>query len=368
MPCPDVVVVGASAGGLEAVMQLIRSLPPDFPAAVFIVIHRGAEGPAFLPQLLARDSRLPILIPASIEQIRPGRIYLPPLDCHLLIQDGLVRATRGPRQHGFRPAVDPLFISAARSHGNCVAGVVLSGGLEDGTAGLLAIKRSGGTAIVQNPEEAPVPSMPLSALKNVEVDAVLSASDIGPRLVALTKTRVDRDASAAGQGAATQRKGTMAKQTTPEPSGERQLTPFTCPNCGGALWDVEDGGLDQYECHVGHRFSAEALKALGNERTENLLWSAVRALKEDAALRRRMAARVNGRGWESMARRWQDDARTSDERAQKIRDLIEAMNGTAPGEEVPLEAQERKTRRGARKTTREPRERAATGRKKGKKR
>jgi two-component system chemotaxis response regulator CheB len=326
MACPSVVVVGASAGGLEAVSKLVGSLPADFPAAVFIVIHRGANGPAAMPVLLEKYSRLPVRVVNRPENIQSGRIYLPPLDCHLLIEDSRVRSTRGPRQHGFRPAVDPLFISAANAQGDCVAGVILSGGLDDGTAGLLAIKRLGGVTIVQNPEEALVPSMPLSALKNVEVDEVLLASEIGPRLVELIAAN-SRKSPAARRRPSTGRKNAMPTSNPPEVTGKHKLTPFTCPSCGGALWEVEEGTLDQYECHVGHRFGSEALKVLSDDRTENVLWAAVRALQEDAMLRRRMAAHASSRGMHLMARRWLDDAERFGANSRHVKELIEAMNG-----------------------------------------
>ncbi len=337
MSCPSVVVVGASAGGLEAVTALVRSFPADFPAAVFIVIHRGAESPAILPMLLRKQSRLPIRVAVQSEEIRAGHIYLPSLDCHLVIEDSHVRSAYGPRQHGFRPAVDPLFVSAANAMGDSVAGVILSGGLDDGTLGLLAIKRRGGVAIVQNPEEALVPSMPLSALKNVEVDAILRASEIAPRLVELIDTGSNRTESAAGRRPSTGRRSAMAKSSTPRSSGTRKLTPFTCPNCGGALWEVEEGNLDQYECHVGHRFGSEALKAFGDDRTENILWAAVRALQEDSMLRRRMAARATSRGMHTMARRWLNDAEKSGLRSRQVRELIEAMSGGRDDETVARE-------------------------------
>ncbi len=363
MACPSVVVVGASAGGLEAVSRLLRSLPPDFPAAVFVVIHRGPDGPAILPALLEQQTRLPVRVATQSERILAGHVYLPPLDCHLLIDDSRVLATHGPRQNGFRPAVDPLFISAANSQGDCVAGVVLSGALDDGTAGLLAIKRLGGIAIVQSPDEALVPSMPLNALKNVEVDAVLPAAEIGPRLVQLIQADLARKASAARPRPPTRQKGMMAKSSTPEPTGNHKLTPFTCPECGGALWEVEEGTLDQYECHVGHRFGAEGLKALADDRTENILWSAVRALQENAMLRRRMAAHANHRGMDVMAKRWLDDAEEFGTNARDVRALIEAMNDgrddeTVARDDVRRTQARRQARRRARARPPRPRKKA----------
>jgi hypothetical protein len=185
VPCPKVVVIGASAGGLEAVLSLVRELPGDFPAALFVVIHSGHGGPNMLPTLIGRQTHLRVVVPVSGERISPGHIYVAPRDCHLLIDDSTVRVTHGPPQHGFRPAVDPLFVTAAKCYGDSAAGIILSGALNDGTAGLLAIKRAGGIALVQRPDEATFASMPLSALKNVAVDAILPAGGMARYLTEL---------------------------------------------------------------------------------------------------------------------------------------------------------------------------------------
>lgn len=319
-------VVGASAGGFQGVAALLRSLPVDFPAAVCIVVHRGPDGPAMLPTLFGGLTALPIRVPNEPEELRPGHVYLAPLDCHLVLSHSSVLSVRGPREHGFRPAVDPLFLSAAEAHGDKVVGVVLSGGLDDGTAGLIAIKKKGGRAIVQNPEEALVPSMPLSAVKNVQVDAVVSASDIGPLLVDLMKPQPGGNLHTRSKRKPTPPKSMeMTGRLTKPVNGT--LTAITCPECGGPLWAVNEGRTERFQCHVGHRFGSEALEVLSDHRTENLLWSAVRALREDAELRRRMAERVDKRGLSAIANRWLEEARGSDDRAQHICQLIEKMSG-----------------------------------------
>jgi two-component system chemotaxis response regulator CheB len=356
--CPKVVVIGASAGGLDAVLAVVRGLPDDFRAAVFIVIHTVPGAPGMLPQLIGRACRLSVRVPKGFEAIRPGHIYLPPPDFHLIIRDSQVGTSHGPRQHGFRPAVDLLFAGAARSYRDCAAGIILSGALSDGTAGLHAIKRAGGLAVVQNPEDAAFSSMPLSALKNVEVDAVLPAADIATYLKEAMANEARRTAKerggsgSEGPGPADAERAMDPRETglvPPSPGGE--LIALTCPNCGGALWEVRQNGIEQYECHIGHRYAGEALLALDDERTEGLLWSAVRALKEDAALRRRMAARADQRGLGEFVERWLDDAKSADSRAQQIRDLIEKT-----AEPLESAAERGRQRRGAdvaaRKTSR----------------
>lgn len=189
MPGKEIVVVGASAGGLEAMKELVGKLPRNFPASVFIVWHTAPDAPGVLPKILAAaGGELPVANARNCEQIQPGRIYVAPPDHHLLIERGFVLLSRGPKENRFRPAVDPLFRSAAQAYGPRVAGVILSGGLDDGTAGLLAVKQQGGTAIVQDPAEALYPSMPQSAMKHVAVDYCLPAAAIASLLVRLTST------------------------------------------------------------------------------------------------------------------------------------------------------------------------------------
>src|SRR4051812_11241535 len=194
MPGHDLIVIGASAGGVQAITEIAASLPADLPAAVFVVVHMSPVSPGILPSLIDRAGPLPAEPARDGETIRHGRIYVARPDYHLLIDGDRMRVGRGPRENGFRPAVDPLFRTAARSCGPRVIGVVLSGGLDDGTEGLLFIKRHGGVAIVQDPDEAPFPSMPNSAVENVEVDHVLQLRDIPDRLVRLAREPVRKAA------------------------------------------------------------------------------------------------------------------------------------------------------------------------------
>ena len=181
---PGIVVIGASVGGVEAIGFLAAALPPDFAAAVLVVLHVGAHR-SVLPRLLSQRGPLPACHPGDGDLIRPGRIYVAPPDQHLLVEPGCVRLARGPRENWARPAVDPLFRSAARAYGPHVVGVILTGGLNDGTAGLFEVKRHGGVAVVQDPGDALSPGMPQSALRHVAVDHCLPLPAIPALLAAL---------------------------------------------------------------------------------------------------------------------------------------------------------------------------------------
>src|SRR5947209_3917375 len=185
MPGHNIIVVGASAGGVEALVTLVRSLPADLPAAVFIVLHIPAQSSSLLPEILTRSGPLVAFHPKDGGTIEQGKIYVASPDHHLMIARGSVRVVHGPKENRHRPAIDPLFRSAANMYKQRVIGVVLTGSLDDGTAGLLAIKQSGGLAVVQSPEDALYPSMPVHAMEHVKVDYVRPMREIGALLVRL---------------------------------------------------------------------------------------------------------------------------------------------------------------------------------------
>jgi two-component system, chemotaxis family, protein-glutamate methylesterase/glutaminase len=259
MPDHDIVVVGASAGGVEALVGLAASLPAGLPAAVFVVLHVPSTGTSALPDILSRHGRLPASHVNDGEPIEHGRIYVAPPDHHLLVRTGHLHLARGPRENGHRPAVDPLFRSAAREYATRVVGVVLSGALDDGTAGLVAIKSRGGVTVVQDPEDALYPGMPGNALEHIDVDHVLPAAAMGALLARLAL----EPASAPPGPAPTDMKvevevegfsmEAMEGEHPGEPSG------FSCPDCNGVLWGIDDGGLQRFRCRVGHAWSPESL-------------------------------------------------------------------------------------------------------------
>ena len=354
-PPPDLngtsrlIVVGASAGGVEALTQLARGLPDDFPASILVVIHISPQAPSLMPAILNRSGPLPAEHAENGETIRPGRIYVAPPNRHLLVKPGRLMLTVGPKENSARPAVDPLFRTAARAYGPWVVGVILSGGLDDGTVGLLEVKRNGGVAVVQDPEDAPFPGMPESAVRNVDVDHVLPLSDIPALLVHLANKPVPR-----AKGAAFMKHrrdtdepdisevGTDALKSKPLPGPP---SAFTCPECGGALWELASDNLLRYRCHVGHAYTAEALASAQVEKLEDALWSAVRALEEHAAMRRRMAARALKGNLSQMAEQYQNQAGAAEARAAVIREvLVNGRKGTARrenAEEVAKESHDR---------------------------
>lgn len=321
----DIVVVGASAGGVEALRELTALLPADLPAAVFLVVHIPANAPSVLPVILSRRGRLPAVAATDGEAIVPGRIYIAPPGRHLLVKRGHITVALGPRENGHRPAVDPLFRSAALAYGARVVGVVLSGNLDDGTAGLAAIKERGGAAIVQDPEESLYPGMPESALAHVEVDWTLPVAGIAAKLVELARTP---PAGETGEDAVDDEMDVESGMAEMRPEMvhrvERPGTPsgFACPECGGALFEIKERDLERYRCRTGHAYSPETLLSHQGESLENSLWTALRALEESAALCGRMAERARQRGNTVSAGRHSERARSSRGHAEAIRRLL----------------------------------------------
>lgn len=326
MPGRDIIVIGASAGGIEALTGLIAALPVDLPAAVFDVLHVSSHGRSVLPEILNRRGALPAVHPADGEEILPGRIYVAPSDRHLLVKPRKVRIARGPRENGHRPAVDPLFRTAARAYGPRVVGVVLSGSLDDGTGGLLSIVQQGGLALVQNPNEALYPSMPRSALENVpgaEARPVVEIAEILDRLA--REPRNDRQADEVTMAKEEEIEADMAEL---EPHAmhhhNRPGTPsgFGCPDCGGVLWEIEQEGHVRFRCRVGHSWTANSLLAQQSDELEEALWVALRALEERATLADRVAERMRTRGNDRSAERFQEQAADATRRAGLIRQFL----------------------------------------------
>ena len=265
MPARDIVVVGASAGGVEAMQVLASSLPPGLPAALFFVIHVYPGSESRLPQILAAAGPLPAIHPADGDALRHGTIYVAPPDFHLTIEHDHVHLRKGPKEQHQRPSINVTFRSAAFSYGKRVIGVVLTGQLDDGVSGLWNIKRRGGVAVVQNPEEAAFPSMPLSALREVEVDYSVGIGEIGPLLGRLCRESVNGSVPA-------------VQDDDPEPTG------LTCPDCRGTLNIHRLAPTVEFRCRVGHRFSPKALISEHLANQERLLWSAIAGFEETASM------------------------------------------------------------------------------------
>lgn len=311
----DIVVIGASAGGVEALRELVGALPADLPAAIFVVLHLAPTGPSVLPAILQRAGTLPAVHPVHGERILPGRIYVAPPDRHMLLHAGRITLTVGPRENRSRPAIDPLFRSAALEFGERVVGIVLSGSLDDGTAGLRAISERGGLTIVQDPAEATHPMMPKSALDAVTVNHCLKILDIGALLAATISGPGDFES-----------KGMASDVPTAAELIAQSPGLFVCPECHGPLREVEEVGLLQFRCRVGHIFSPESLEAEKDMDIERSLFVALQVVEDGAGLARRMARRAASRGLPSSEQRYQEQARTRDEAAAMLRRLLVARS------------------------------------------
>lgn len=334
MPGHDIIVVGASAGGVETLMKLVGQLPADLPAAVFIVLHIPPETPSLLPEILRRAGPLPASQPGDGEEIRNGHIYVASPDYHLLIERGRMRQVHGPKENRHRPGIDPLFRSAAYAYGPRVVGVILTGALDDGTAGLLAVKRRGGIAIVQDPKDAVYPSMPNSALEHVKVDYCLPVDRIGAALVQLVHRQAE-DEGAYSVPDDLEREVKYSSMNDEEilDSDERVGTPspFSCPDCGGVLWELHDGEFLRFRCRVGHAFTADGVLAAQSEQLESALWAALKTLEENASLSRRMAQRALRNGQQWLARSFEEKWHEAEQRAITIRQVLKKEE---PGESL----------------------------------
>jgi two-component system, chemotaxis family, protein-glutamate methylesterase/glutaminase len=277
----NIIVIGTSAGGLEALDTLVAQLPPDLVVSIFIVQHMPAEmtGEALLVRL-RRHKAFQCKIAAHAETFRPGWIYIAPPDYHLLIKKKTLLVTKGARENRSRPGIDPLFRSAAVAHGARVIGVVLTGMLDDGTAGLMAIKKCGGVAVVQDPADAAYSSMPRSALTNVEVDHCVPLSQMGGLLARLNRETVP---AMAGRPRDVQIEAEIAERVLSDVGEVNHLgrqVPYNCPNCGGVLWQMDTPEVRRFRCHTGHSFSVPSLLASQSEKIEETLWMALRMFEE----------------------------------------------------------------------------------------
>ena len=324
----DIIVIGASAGGVEALVNVVRTLPPDLSAAVFITLHIPADSPSMLPAILSRSGPLPAIHPEDGANIEPGMIYVAPADNHLQLESGIIRVVHGPKENRHRPAIDPMFRSAALAYGPRVLGVILTGAMDDGTAGLLAIKRSGGIAIVQDPNEALYSSMPLSALAHVQVDYVLPVAAIGTQLTQLVQTPVSQRGAASMHDEEEMAKEVSVVENESSPaivaSSERAGTPspFSCPECGGVLWEIQDGDLLRFRCRVGHAYSRDSVLAAQTEEVERALWIAFKILAEQASLSQRLATHAHKRGQDALAQRFEEKLHNAQEQAAIIQRVL----------------------------------------------
>jgi two-component system, chemotaxis family, protein-glutamate methylesterase/glutaminase len=323
----DIVVVGASAGGVEALTRFVSAFPPDLHAAVFIVLHVSPTG-SVLPSILGRATPLPVAHAEDGQPIEHGRIYVAPPNCHMLVEDGRIRVTAGPRQNGHRPAIDPLFRTAAWAYGGRVVGVILSGVLDDGTLGCVSIAARGGVTLAQDPADATYDSMPLSAIEFDSATQVGSATELGRLVVELASDGGNNWPADTMEAVPV----TEALEGDRERRTEGELSGLTCPECNGALWQFQEGDLLRFRCRVGHSYSTGAMDASQGTAVEAALWAALRALEERVALKRRLAKRIGAQSTR-MRERYESDAAFTEEQAAMVRRLIDDLNAAVAGDE-----------------------------------
>ena len=323
----SLVVIGASHGGLSVLKTILSALPKDFPAPVLVAMHVGAYN-SRLPALLQAVSPMPVKHACEGDALEPGVVLVAPPDQHMLINGHQIRLVRGAKENYSRPAVDPLFRSAAIAHRERVIGVVLSGDLDDGTVGLQAIKACGGIVIIQDPDDAVAPSMPSSALRYVEWDACLKSEEIAQRLLTLVD-QIQPAAGAPTPAMVLENKSSMGDLTPIDELDQvARRSPFTCPECHGVLWEMDTAPL-RYRCHTGHAYGALSIHASQDTNIEELLWAAVRAFHEKEALMLRQHESAGSSGPTGRAHEYKLMAMQARANADSLRQLLHSVSADA---------------------------------------
>jgi two-component system, chemotaxis family, protein-glutamate methylesterase/glutaminase len=317
----DLVVVGGSAGSFQALQTILAGLPGDYQGAILIAVHTAANSPALLDAALSQVSPLPCRYAVDAETIRKQHVYLAPPDRHLIVSDNLIRVVFGPKQNWHRPAINPLFLSAAKAKGPRVVGVILSGMLDDGTIGLLAVREAGGTTIIQSPGDASYPAMPQNALEYVDADYTVPAAVIPDILVALGREPADDlpvSERASRSAQLTQEDAAMLSWM-----GEKQEpTALTCPECGGALSQGTTTGVLHYYCFLGHGYTSESLWNEGFVRAEQTLWLALRTREESVALGERLMGPAREAGNAERVLELSSGLARLERHAEKVRSIL----------------------------------------------
>jgi two-component system chemotaxis response regulator CheB len=322
---PEVIVIGGSAGAIDALLRIMAALPAVLHARVFITVHVPSTAVSALPAILTRAGPIAARHPTDGERTQPSVIYVAPPDYHLLVKRDTLRIVRGPRENGHRPAIDPLFRSAAASYGARVIGVVLSGNLDDGAAGAAAIAAAGGTVIVQDPEDSPYPSMPLHARARVPAAVALPLDQIAGHLIRLLATTVEEAPPMTHDSHDSARLDPVELDPGASEAFTKQgeSSGLTCPECHGGIFEINTNGAVQYRCRTGHAFTGESLFAEQRASVEAALWTALRSLEESAELANRLAERAQGRSNDRAAGSYRRNAAMYWERAGVIREVLE---------------------------------------------
>lgn len=335
----DIIVIGASAGGVEAVGSLVAELPDDLPASVFVVVHVPAYGQSMLPSILSRRSRLQAVHATDGDEFHNGLIYVAPPDHHMLLDRDRIRVRHGPKENRFRPSVDALFRSAAYVHGPRVIGVVMSGILDDGTSGLWSIKRLGGITMAQTPQDALHAEMPRSAIEQVVVDHTGTAKELGMLIGKLAGTEVpakqpvvDREVRRLGVEIDIAARGGAFDKGILQWG---DIAPFTCPDCHGALVRFQEGPLLRFRCNTGHAFTPRALLASISEALETTFGQASRGLEEQTLMFDLLASHFEKLGETTTAERFRAKGREIRAQARIIEETLPRLRRLSEEVELP---------------------------------
>ena len=320
----SIIVIGTSSGGLAALKELLRELPRDLPAAIFIVQHLASMTPSVLPSLLKQGCQLDVTHATDQEPIRNSHIYVAPPDYHLMLEAGQIRLSAGPKENLMRPAIDPLFRSAALAFRSRVIGVLLTGQLDDGTAGLWSIKHRGGITVVQTPAEAEFPTMPQSAVKHVQIDYCLPLCEIAPLLVRLAnEPNTEKAEETSDENLELENKISMGELEAFEVVEKLgRLTPFTCPDCHSSLWEATEGAFIRFRCRTGHAYTADSLIAEQRQTIGHLLTDAIRATEENPSLCRHLSEHARQHGDHLAADHFLYQTAENERRAHLINELL----------------------------------------------
>jgi two-component system chemotaxis response regulator CheB len=321
----DIIVIGASAGGIEPLQKLFERLPL-LEVSIFVVLHQHAERKSFLTEILAKKSVFNIQIAKNNLRVKKKHVYIAPSDHHLIIEKNIITLSKGPRINFSRPSIDILFTSAANSYGSKVIGILLSGLLDDGTSGLNDIKSQGGLCIVQDPKEAIHNDMPLNALENVTIDYCLPVEKIAKKLSILTKksakktTKNNSSSKKILQTEIASQKITQTKEDVLNKVGK--VSPFTCPECQGSLWEIHSKDILRYRCRIGHAYNIKNLNKAKDISLENTLWAGIRALEENASLAYKIANMLKKNNHRNAAGMYMDKGKKADVQAIELRKIL----------------------------------------------
>jgi two-component system chemotaxis response regulator CheB len=322
------VAFGASAGGLDALSQVVADLPADLGAPVLVVVHTAPTPRSYLPAILDRAGPLPASLASEGAELEPNQIFVAPPDHHLIVLDGKLRVVRGPHENGHRPAIDPLFRSVALAFHEGAIAVVLSGALDDGAAGSVAVSSLGGSVIVQDPAQAEFPDMPRNAIAADHPHAVLPLAEIAPALVSLVRAPPERGWEGEEEGLRLERDyATLSKEAVSREDVFPDLAPFACPSCGGSLWEAPDEHQVRFRCRIGHAFGADSLLSEQSQSLDASLAAALRALHERADLARRLGRRMRAAGATARAERYDRIVKESERDALAIRRVLLSCDG-----------------------------------------